>query len=474
MGYKTEEDHIRDCREDAERKRQRILLLEREAARLDTCPVAAGGDAPDDDDDDAIAGEAYEDPKERDDEEEDDEEEDDEEMAVARELEQLDAADGAVDAEGRAEGGDDSNDEGAGGGDGNDEEESPEDAVDHLSGDKSTNDDAKEQDAGITKPEEDTATSITSSPGRTTPGSIVTPLRVATEEECTSEDPAEVAHETAGTATGDQFVNDDSNVAKESDSEIQESKLGEAASPESSKLEGKMSKDAEPLVQDSIPDANTSKEASTPAEEETAAVEERTTPKKPRNSAWQAMLQKEKEALAKQKKLHKRGGGLVDGEAEEEDEEDQGIAGLEDFGFAVQKKNEGDNDDDVDGDANEDDLEHIVDDVSDGEGDEEAGEEARQRLERDEEKERHKDIIRRMREGYDGRCGGIASGAGGARGTLRFDQLVAADNREDAKRLGLLNDDELNSDDEGEGGAGGKGKKGGDEEDDEAVQLGEL
>jgi len=92
---------------------------------------------------------------------------------------------------------------------------------------------------------------------------------------------------------------------------------------------------------------------------------------------------------------------------------------------------------------------------------------------RAEEKQRHRDIIRRMRDGYDGRRGGIASG-NAARGTIRFDELVAADNRDDAKRLGLLNDDELNSEDEEEGGDG-KGKKKGDEEDDdEAVQLDKM
>ena len=55
-----------------------------------------------------------------------------------------------------------------------------------------------------------------------------------------------------------------------------------------------------------------------------------------------------------------------------------------------------------------------------------------------------------MRDGYDGRRGGIAGGGVGARGMHRFDQFVAADNREDAKRLGLLNKDELDSDDDGE------------------------
>lgn len=193
-------------------------------------------------------------------------------------------------------------------------------------------------------------------------------------------------------------------------------------------------------------------------------------PKKPRNSAWQAMLRKEKEDLAKQKRRQRKGGGLVEGEAEEEEEE-EGIVGLEDFGFAVQKK-KGDDDDDVDdAEVDEDDLEHVVDDLSDGEGDEEAGEVARKRLEAKEEKERHKEIMRRMREGYGGRDRGIASGVGGARGMHRFDVLVGADNRDEAKQLGLLNDDELDSDHEGEEKAD---KKDDDEEEDEAALLDKM
>ena len=193
-------------------------------------------------------------------------------------------------------------------------------------------------------------------------------------------------------------------------------------------------------------------------------------PKKPRNSAWQAMLRKEKEDIAKQKRRQRKGGGLVEGEAEEEEEE-EGIVGLEDFGFAVQKK-KGDDDDDVDdAEVDEDDLEHVVDDVSDGEGDEEAGEVARKRLEAKEEKERHKEIMRRMREGYGGRDRGIASGVGGARGMHRFDVLVGADNRDEAKQLGLLNDDELDSDNEGEE---KYEKKEDDEEEDEAALLDKM
>jgi hypothetical protein len=87
-----------------------------------------------------------------------------------------------------------------------------------------------------------------------------------------------------------------------------------------------------------------------------------------------------------------------------------------------------------------------------------------------EEKERHKEILRRMRDGYDGRRGGIAGGVG-ARGVHRFEQLVAADNREDAKRLGLLNDDEIDSDNED-----GKAKSDGgdDDEEDEGALLDKM
>jgi hypothetical protein len=223
----------------------------------------------------------------------------------------------------------------------------------------------------------------------------------------------------------------------------------------------------EQSIEDHIPRPNTSDEATSPTQQAEEPLPQKS--KKPRNAAWQAILQKEKETLAKQKKLHRKGGALVDGEAEEEEEE-EGIVGLEDFGFAVPQKEA--DDDDPAADVDQDDLDHVVDDLSDGEGDEEAGASGRRRLARAEDKDRHREMMRRMREGYDGRRGGIASGAGGARGTLRFDQLVAADNREGAKRLGLLNDDELESDDEEA--KDGAGKKGNDVEEDETLLLGEC
>ena len=191
-------------------------------------------------------------------------------------------------------------------------------------------------------------------------------------------------------------------------------------------------------------------------------------PNRSRNAGWQAMLEREAEKLKKRKK---RKSGLVDEEAEEEEEEE--IAGLEDFGFSISKKNKNnDEEDDSPDKLDEDDLKHIVDDVSDDEGDEDAGRVARKQLEQQEEKTRHKEILRRMREGYDGRRGGIAGGGAGARGMHRFDQLVAADNRDDAKRLGLLNDDEFDSEDEN--GEGKSNKDSIDDEEDETALLDKI
>jgi len=105
-----------------------------------------------------------------------------------------------------------------------------------------------------------------------------------------------------------------------------------------------------------------------------------------------------------------------------------------------------------------------VDELSDNEGDEQAGEEGRKKMHAREEKERHKEILRRMRDGYDGRRGGIASG--NARGVHRFDQLISADHKDEARRLGLLNDDESESDAEQQ--------KSDDEEEDEALLIDKM
>lgn len=107
--------------------------------------------------------------------------------------------------------------------------------------------------------------------------------------------------------------------------------------------------------------------------------------KKEKNFAWQEMLRREAEKLKKMKK--QRGGVLVKTEANEE-EEDDAVAGLEDFGFSlVKKKNVNDEDEDANADdLDEEDLKHVVDNISDNEGDEEAGKKARKEMEKRDEK----------------------------------------------------------------------------------------
>ncbi len=446
LGYKDEEDHIRDCKKVEDKKRKQVLLEEKEAALRDReRETAFLRSQMLEEDDNGFFGEiAREDamkmlgasdlPAAKYDEEED------EEMAMARELEQLeDGADGD-------EVYDEDNDEYSNVGESfqefvDDESKSP---IETMSDDDNEND----QNTFLTAELEE---GISTSSRLPIESMVMTPSQDNLDEETSVK----------RTGAGDfDMYGIPSDFAKDTDDslEVNDAPNVSRSSRENSHMgEEHGSPETDQHLHDHVVATNPSNDI---------ISEEKATSKKPRNSAWQAILLKEKTALAKEKRRQQKNGGLVEAEAEEEEEE-EGIVGLEDFGFAVSKKK--DDDDDDDGDVDQDDLDHVVDDVSDGEGDEEAGEVARKRLEQAEEKERHKEIIRRMREGYDGRRGGIASGVGGARGTLRFDQLVAADNRDDAKRLGLLNDDELNSDDEQDE---NKDKTKDDEEEDEAALLG--
>ena len=415
LGYKTEEDHIRDCLEVELKKRKQILFLEKQAAlryksELSVNPAFEVSVAPDDVDHDAAAAAG--------------DEEDDEEVAMARYLEQSDM---------KSEGGSEA------------AEQETSDQDD--SGGFDDKDDLKQVDDGqgqLDEWSEPAPTDETSS----------TPARPSPSKPSGSREESHMTLETDKSACIDH----------------NEENFGRTASEATEgKLNSSRSVDAETIVDNIIDTDNVEPALAEPTEAADSPDEKQETkPTKPKNSAWQALLQKEKESLAKQKKLHKKGSALVEGEAEEEEEE-EGIVGLEDFGFSIEKKKDEDTDDDVEADA--DDLDHVVDELSDGEGDEEAGEQARKRLEAREEKERHKEIMRRMREGYDGRRGGIASGIGGARGIHRFDQLVAADNREDAKRLGLLNEDEMDSDEEENENGETKMKKDAPDDEDEAALL---
>ncbi|KAL3785044.1 hypothetical protein ACHAWO_008572 [Cyclotella atomus] len=398
LGYKTEEDHIKECMEVEMKKRKQIFLLEKQAALGIKKELGASNpafDVPADDPDEASG------------------DEEDEELAMAKQLENSEV---------KSEAGDDADDEemfetGDGG---FDEEENAE------------HDDAPQNPTEELGEPKSTAEAPTPAPSPTkTVTSIVSPSGSRLVSTETSE--AEVHDDLLG--------NEKVDIANEStENELDEMHIDDS--------------------NDDQAEADATEAVESDAEE----TKSKSKSNKPKNSAWKEMLRKEKEMLAKEKK--RKGGGLVEGEAEEEEEE-EGIVGLEDFGFSVEKKKDDDADED-DAEADEDDLEHVVDDLSDGEGDEEAGEQARKQLEAREEKERHKEIMRRMREGYDGRRGGIASGAG-ARGIYRFDQLVAADNREDAKRLGLLNEDEMDSDDENENGEAKEKKDAADDEDEAAL-----
>ncbi len=448
LGYKDEDDHIRDCKEVEEKKRKQILLEEKEAALRDReRETALLRSRMLEEDDNGFVGEiAREDaikmlgasdlPTSKYDEEED------EEMAMARELEQLeDGADG--DEVYDEENGEDSNTSEIFQELVDNESKSPTETM--ANGDIDNNSNAfptVELEEGISTSSDLPFQSMILTPSRDNLDEETSVKRTGSEDFHMIDITSDFARDTADSLE----VNNAPNVSRSS---RENSLMGEEdGSPETDQNH-----------HDCVVATNLSNDTK---------CEEKATSKKPKNSAWQAILLKEKAAIAKEKRRQRKNGGLVEAEAEEEEEE-EGIVGLEDFGFAVSKKK--DDDDDDDGEVDQDDLDHVVDDLSDGEGDEEAGEVARKRLEQAEEKERHKEIIRRMREGYDGRRGGIASGVGGARGTLRFDQLVAADNRDDAKRLGLLNDDELNSDDEQDD---NKDSTNDDEEEDEAALLGKC
>ncbi|KAL9179897.1 hypothetical protein ACHAXT_007867 [Thalassiosira profunda] len=326
---------------------------------------------------------------------------------------------------------------------------------------------------------EDDAPSVSSAPAASAPGSVVTPPRgpeaptEGTAEETSSEaaDGSPKAEDTVAAVPGTVVEPKEDGGRAPAGEEKNETTVGHNNNDESPEAEA-AGNDATPSTEDPAKDE-------APADEEEAEFEEpaaeETGPKKPRNSLWRAELEKEKRREKRQKRLQRKGGGLVEGEAEEDEDDALGIAGLEDFGFTMAAKKDDDDEDAADDELDDDDLDAVVDDVSDGEGDEAAGEAARQKQQRKEEKERHKEIMRRMKEGYDGRRGGIAGGNGG-RGNVRFDVLVAAENKAEAKRLGLANDDDYGSEDEEEGEKAKKkgGDDGPEEEEDEAAFLDKM
>eukprot|EP00584_Thalassiosira_punctigera_P021703 CAMPEP_0172569010 /NCGR_PEP_ID=MMETSP1067-20121228/121860_1 /TAXON_ID=265564 ORGANISM="Thalassiosira punctigera, Strain Tpunct2005C2" /NCGR_SAMPLE_ID=MMETSP1067 /ASSEMBLY_ACC=CAM_ASM_000444 /LENGTH=465 /DNA_ID=CAMNT_0013360747 /DNA_START=1 /DNA_END=1394 /DNA_ORIENTATION=- len=338
LGYRNEQDHIRDCKEAEEKKRKETLRLERvEAERIALLEKQAA--LREDSEYELLDAGDGELDKEEDCEEEYDEEED--EMAMARKMNLLEPTDvDGVNGEGNG-----NLDEPAIG-----DAEAVREPQDHEVEKPSMNEDANPNTIDD-KLEEESATSVLSSPVKASTGSIVTPLRGHSEAAASSKNPEDENKEMiADNAPADPSTHEEE-AAKEADDMKKD--LEKKVSNDSIKGAETFTNDSNAEVQptlDPVSDTVKSKEPTSPPKQ----VSELKKSNKPKNSAWQAMLQKEKEVLAKQKKLHKKGGALVDGEAEEEEDED-GIVGLEDFGFAVQPK-KGDDDADADLDVDQDDL----------------------------------------------------------------------------------------------------------------------
>lgn len=186
------------------------------------------------------------------------------------------------------------------------------------------------------------------------------------------------------------------------------------------------------------------------------AVASSPAPKKDRAAAYRRLLQAE--ALQnRQRKRLKQTGDFVEAEAEEDEEDDVlKIGGLGDFGFGVpQAKTQESKEAEEERNAlklREDDLEGIVDDLSDDEREQaqDLDELFRKELE-DQDRQQVKEVMRNVKEGFGRNRRAFSSGLMGAeaRGRFNLDELVAADGKMEAARLGLLESDEEFSDAEG-------------------------
>ncbi|EQC28043.1 hypothetical protein SDRG_14139 [Saprolegnia diclina VS20] len=170
---------------------------------------------------------------------------------------------------------------------------------------------------------------------------------------------------------------------------------------------------------------------------------------KDKAAQFRAMLAAEDANTKQRKRLGQKTSGLVESEAEEEEEDDVlKIGGLGDFGFGVPlASTEADKEREEEAKAltlQDDDLEHIVDELSDDEKDKDADEAFRDDMAaRD--RDQISEVMRNVREGF-GRNRRIFSTGlnnGEARGRFHLNDLVAADgSKQEAARLGLLESDE--------------------------------
>ncbi|KAF1322144.1 hypothetical protein FI667_g11534, partial [Globisporangium splendens] len=194
-------------------------------------------------------------------------------------------------------------------------------------------------------------------------------------------------------------------------------------------------------------------------------------PKKDKAAGYRRLLQAEALQNRHRRRL-KQTGDFVEAEAEEDEEEDVlKIGGLGDFGFGVpQAKTQESKEAEEERNAlklREDDLEGIVDELSDDEREQaqDLEEIFRKELE-DQDRQQVKEVMRNVKEGFGRNRRAFSAGlhmGSEARGRFNLDELVAADGKVEAARLGLLESDEELSD--ADDASGRKKKKGG--EDDE-------
>jgi hypothetical protein len=180
---------------------------------------------------------------------------------------------------------------------------------------------------------------------------------------------------------------------------------------------------------------------------------EAVTKSKDRAANYRRLLQEEAEMNRRRKKALKKKGAseFVESEAEEDEEEDAlKIGGLGDFGFGVpqaQTTEAKEKEEEKKAlEMREDDLEGIVDELSDEE--KQAQEDLDEIFRRDQEEQDRlqvKEVMRNVNEGFGRNRRAFSDGIYGgetARGRFNLNELVAADGKKEAARLGLLESDE--------------------------------
>lgn len=250
LGYKTEADHIRDCKEAEHKKRQQILLIETEMARRgESRTVPAEVNNAQDDEDEELDFDAAS-------------SKEDDEMAVAREMGQLEES--GLDDEGA-----DGVDEGM---DSNDENN-----TDETANVKPEVPNVSSGDAASLESVDDNA-----------PDNVPFAADV---EEPTAEAIEEDKIEESTAATTSKMVVTPSHQAESSPNDkVAESESGLESGTGPNEVEAAASTSSEPVEADNA--------------DEIAAKQPKI--KKKKNSAWKALLEKEKLAAAKQKRLNKK------------------------------------------------------------------------------------------------------------------------------------------------------------------------